>query len=136
MAILPMLKMTLANMFKKPATHLYPFEPGTSFPNTRGEVMNAVESCIFCGICQRRCPTGAITVDRAKGEWKIDRLRCIVCGNCADLCPKKCLTLDNKYPEPTAGTDKGSSVKAMQGTPPAPPAAKPAAAAPKPEEKK
>ncbi|MDD4004413.1 MAG: 4Fe-4S dicluster domain-containing protein [Elusimicrobiaceae bacterium] len=128
MAMFSMLKITLANLFRKPATNLYPFVPGTSYPNTRGEVENAVENCIFCGICQRRCPSGAITVDRAKGEWKIDRLRCIVCGNCADLCPKKCLTLASKYPEPTAGTDKQSGVKVLRGTPPAPPAAKPAPA--------
>ncbi len=50
MAMLSMLKMTLANLFKKPATNLYPFTPGTSFPNTRREVIKAVENCILCGI--------------------------------------------------------------------------------------
>ncbi|MFA6583977.1 MAG: 4Fe-4S binding protein [Elusimicrobiaceae bacterium] len=120
-----MLKTTIANLFRKPATVLYPFVPGKVYANTRGEVMNDTDSCIFCGICQRRCPANAITVNRAAKEWKIERLRCIVCGNCADVCPKKCLSFDNQYPKPLAGYEKGENVKTLHGKPdePKPPAA-------------
>ena len=50
-------------------------------------------ACVFCGMCGRNCPVGAITVDRASKSWTIDRDTCIQCGVCIDNCPKKCLEM-------------------------------------------
>ena len=50
-----------------------------------------MSTCVLCGLCVRRCPTGAIEVDRAKGTWSINRQSCVVCGNCLDVCHKHSL---------------------------------------------
>jgi len=68
------------------------------FKNTRGKVDIEIIKCIFCGICQKKCPTSAINVFKVEKKWEIDRLRCISCGLCVESCPKKCLSLNNQYP--------------------------------------
>ena len=50
-------------------------------------------NCVFCGLCARTCPMGALTVDRAEKKWEVDRDTCVSCGACVDKCPKKCLSL-------------------------------------------
>ena len=52
------------------------------------------EKCICCGMCARRCPAGALAVDRKGGTWSIDPYACVVCGECIESCPKHCLTMD------------------------------------------
>jgi formate hydrogenlyase subunit 6/NADH:ubiquinone oxidoreductase subunit I len=93
----------LRNLFSKPATRLYPFVKRTPYKNTRGSVGIDINSCIYCGICQKKCPTDAIVVAKADRLWQIDRMRCIACSACVDACPKKCLTMDGAYaPSATA----------------------------------
>jgi ech hydrogenase subunit F len=82
---------------RKPATRLYPIEKRETYPATRGHISIDINACTFCTLCQKRCPTGAITVKRTEKIWEIDRLRCIVCSACVDACPKKCLTMENTY---------------------------------------
>lgn len=88
-----MLRSILGNLLKKPATVAYPAGPKPERPHARGHVAIRIDECIFCGICARKCPTGAITVDRAEKRWAIHRHECIVCGYCAESCPKKCLDM-------------------------------------------
>jgi ech hydrogenase subunit F len=90
-------KTVLKSLFKKPVTVQYPFGPRTYFKGTRGSIDIVIAQCIFCGICQRKCPTGAIKVDKAAKKWIINRLRCISCKGCVEVCPKKCLTQNNQY---------------------------------------
>ena len=43
-------------------------------------------SCIGCGICQKLCPAGAITVQDNLSH--IDESLCLSCGQCAVKCPR------------------------------------------------
>ncbi len=43
--------------------------------------------CIGCLICQKNCPTGAISGE-LKGMQEVDPEKCIDCGLCGKLCPK------------------------------------------------
>lgn len=93
-------KMTLGGLFKKPETLLYPVQTKTPPPGLKGHVVNDVDTCILCGICQKRCPCGAIVVDKAARTWSIDRFRCVQCGSCVRECPKHCLAMEPTYTPP------------------------------------
>ena len=44
------------------------------------------DKCIACGICQKLCPAGAITV--TDNLSYIDESVCLSCGQCAVKCPR------------------------------------------------
>lgn len=112
----------LKNLFSKPVTKNYPAEPIDYPERSRGHIENDFEQCILCGLCMRNCPTGAIVVEKAKGDWRINRFDCVQCGYCTIKCPKKCLHLLPGYQEPMG--EKTEEVQ-HRDVPPAPP--KPAA---------
>lgn len=93
-------KIAFRNLFSKPATKLYPNVPMEVKPGARGHIENEITSCIFCGICSRRCPTSCITVDRTAKVWEIERFGCLACGLCVEACPKKCLAMKEQYTSP------------------------------------
>jgi len=86
----------IKSLFKCPATTLFPLAPKTDCKLVRGQVANNIPECIFCGICQKKCPTGAIKVSREGKSWEIERSRCVLCTNCVEFCPKKCLSMNSK----------------------------------------
>ncbi len=90
-------KMTLGGLFKKPETIQYPAEHRFVPEGLKGHISVDMDHCILCGICMKRCPTGAIQVDRKGSKWAIDRFRCIQCGHCTRECPKHCLTMEPTY---------------------------------------
>ncbi len=90
----------LKNLFSRPATTKYPAKPKKYFERTRGHIRIDIDECIFCGMCERRCPVRIIKVDRGNKNWQIERLSCIQCGECVSVCPKKCLYMENKYAAP------------------------------------
>ena len=92
---------TLKNLFSKPATKLYPSVPQDYKERTRGHVVNDIDTCIFCGMCMRKCPTGAIKVDRNTRTWQIDRMNCVQCACCVKNCPKSCLSMGKEYTTPS-----------------------------------
>ncbi|EKD26901.1 MAG: hypothetical protein ACD_79C00972G0007 [uncultured bacterium] len=103
MKFFSMTKIVIKNLFSKPATVKFPFGPAPEpYAGTRGKINIDISACIFCGICQKKCPTQAINVVKADKKWSINRLRCITCNACVDVCPKKCLVMGNKYTTPGA----------------------------------
>lgn len=63
-----------------------------------------MSSCVLCGLCVRRCPTGALQVDRKAGTWTVNRGECLQCGNCVNGCPKKSLALVPAQGQPDVET--------------------------------
>ena len=62
-------------------------------PRDDGKPVSDPSKCVFCGICAKKCPMGAIGVDRATKTWKLDADKCVACGTCAESCPKKCIIM-------------------------------------------
>jgi len=100
--ILKMFKTITKALFRKTACTMYPVKPAKFYPNSRGHIEIEKEKCILCTICDKRCPTHAIKVDRERHTWVIDRYKCIYCNRCVEVCPKKCLHMVNSYSEPVA----------------------------------
>lgn len=95
-------KTVMKSLFNKPATLMYPVVEREWQERTRGAIGIDTDNCILCGICDKKCPVNAISVDRKSGKWSIERMQCIQCGYCVAECPKKCLTMEQKYTEPDA----------------------------------
>ena len=102
MAHLTIGKIIARSALSKFATRLYPFVKREPFAVTRGHIVNDIKLCIFCSLCQKKCPTGAIAVKKPEKTWEIERTKCIQCGACVDVCPKKCLSMDRQYSAPCA----------------------------------
>ena len=79
---------------------MYPVIPREWKERTRGRIEIDIDTCIFCGICSRKCPTDAIAVDKAEKTWTIERMGCIQCSCCVEACPKKCLINEAGYTSP------------------------------------
>jgi formate hydrogenlyase subunit 6/NADH:ubiquinone oxidoreductase subunit I len=88
-----MLPTVLSNLFARPATRDYPAVVRESFPQARGELVNDISRCIFCGLCARKCPSQCLTVakDKAEGVWTLEFFACVGCGVCVEVCPVHCL---------------------------------------------
>jgi 4Fe-4S ferredoxin len=62
-------------------------------------------SCVFCALCARICPTGALEVRTAGKAEKDDSYlnvavqattvseKCVHCGLCAEVCPQRCIEI-------------------------------------------
>lgn len=109
-------KIMLKSLFSKPSTAMYPIKKREPYAATRGSIENRIPECIFCGICSKKCPTGAITVSKDGKSWEIDRFKCITCGACVGACPKKCLDMKNNYTPPATAK---STDRFIQPQPPA-----------------
>ncbi len=99
MAFASFKKTVVTNLFSKPKTRKVEKE----YPaGTRGHVENDMDLCILCGLCSIKCPTHAITVDKAEKTWSIRPMSCIQCRCCVDNCPKKSLSMGLRFQEPGA----------------------------------
>ncbi|MDR0339774.1 MAG: 4Fe-4S binding protein [Desulfovibrio sp.] len=95
-----MTKTVLANLFKKYATRLHPFEQRVLPDGFRGRFKFAIDKCILCRMCAVRCPTQVITIDPEQGLWHREVMGCLYCGVCADVCPTGCINMTNVYRPP------------------------------------
>ena len=62
-------------------------------PRDDGKSVQDPAKCIYCTICARKCPAGALTVDRKEKTWVLDEDMCVGCGTCAEACPKKAIVI-------------------------------------------
>ena len=95
----------LRNFFSKRATRRYPLEVRKSFENNRGELVNEIDKCTFCGICVLKFPSRYIKVDKKTAAWRCAPFSCVYCGVCVDACKAKSLRLNNRYRPPTLHRD-------------------------------
>jgi 2-oxoacid:acceptor oxidoreductase delta subunit (pyruvate/2-ketoisovalerate family) len=59
------------------------------------------ESCVYCGMCAKHCPTGVVTAQKDEasqvktpvGMVTIDYTYCKGCGICANICPKDAIAM-------------------------------------------
>jgi len=100
--MLEMFKGIAARVFRKPYTRRHPFEVREPFPGARGSLDMDPDVCVYCGLCQKRCPTSAITVARKPNSWQFNPHRCVLCGHCVDVCPVKCIVMKPQYRPPSA----------------------------------
>jgi formate hydrogenlyase subunit 6/NADH:ubiquinone oxidoreductase subunit I len=92
-----------ADSFVKPASEA---AAGAAAPAAPADgTLKCGDTCIYCGICAKKCPQDALTVSRAKknaqtgeqeGEnlWSVNAESCILCGICIEACPKKSLVIE------------------------------------------
>lgn len=115
MSVLSIAKTLFKSLFHGPYTVEYPLKEKELYERTRGKIDIDIASCIFCSICEKRCPTSAIKVDKGAKAWSIERLQCIQCNYCVDVCPKKCLTMDGHYTSPAFHPVRDQHIK--EGSP-------------------
>ena len=65
---------------------------GVCHKKTVKGLLTVSDACVYCTLCARKCPEGAITVDRANKTWAVDHDKCTKCGTCIGTCPKKALS--------------------------------------------
>ena len=63
----------------------------TVFARDDGKPVYDASKCVYCTLCAKKCPAGAITVDRAAKTWTLDEDKCVACGTCAEVCPKNAI---------------------------------------------
>lgn len=56
------------------------------------------DECNVCPLCKGICPTGALSIDRAKSEKTLnyEALDCSSCGLCVEFCKKKAISFRQK----------------------------------------
>ena len=98
-----MFKMTsniMRNLVVKKSTRRYPYEVREPFDKVRGELVNDIDRCIFCGTCAVKCPSQCLEVDKQAYKWIYDPFACVYCGVCVDICPAKSLYQKTQYRKP------------------------------------
>jgi ech hydrogenase subunit F len=88
------------NLFAPKATRRYPRDVRPPFEGARGELVNRIEACTFCRICEVKCPSHCISVDKKNATWTYDPFSCVFCAVCVDACPAKCLSQKLNYLAP------------------------------------
>ncbi len=76
----------LGHIFRGRSTVKYPRERTDVPPDLRGKLYHDRGKCIYCGLCEKYCPSRAITVDMKKKVWTHDLGKCLFCAQCEETC--------------------------------------------------
>ncbi len=113
------LGITIRYMVNPVVTVQYPRQTVTIPPRFRGHIElvpdeeTGGDKCIVCGMCQRACPSGCISVTGEKPEgakrkvltaYTLDFTKCSLCGLCVESCKPGAITFSKDYN--LAGTRK------------------------------
>ena len=106
------MKITIKEFFKPVVTMQYPHETVEMAPRFRGHIEltknpeTGQTKCIVCGLCQRGCPSGCITLAGEKREgvkgkvltkYELDFTKCSLCGICVESCKPKAINFSKDY---------------------------------------
>jgi len=106
------LSITAREFFKPVVTEQYPWVVPTMTDRYRGhiELVGNEETgkpvCVACGMCQRACPSGCITLTGKKPEGKkkkvvtnyvLDFTTCSLCGSCIESCKFGAIQFSKDY---------------------------------------
>ncbi|MBU0730366.1 MAG: NADH-quinone oxidoreductase subunit I [Proteobacteria bacterium] len=106
------LGITIKAFFQPVVTLQYPYETIKMSARFRGhiELVGSEETgeplCIVCGMCQKACPSGCITVAGEKPEgskkkvlthYILDFTKCSLCGQCVESCKPGAITFSKDY---------------------------------------
>lgn len=140
---LPFIKEAISQLFSKTSCEMYPAVPKEAAPNYRGRIKYDASKCLGCGMCQRVCAGGAITMDKEEVEegtkitLSFNLGSCTFCGHCAGFCTTKAIELTGDYhmiaTKEEDLTVSGTRIKPRPVKKPAPAAAPKAEAASKAE---
>ena len=78
---------------EEPKTEEPKAAPAEVKPRDDGKPVQDPSKCIYCTLCAKKCPAGALTVDRAAKTWTLDEDVCVACGTCAGVCPKDAIVI-------------------------------------------
>ena len=76
-----------------PKTEAAPAASALIKPRDDGKPVQDPSKCIYCTLCAKKCPAGALTVDRQNKTWTLDEDSCVACGTCAGVCPKDAIVM-------------------------------------------
>ena len=102
---------TFKEFFKPTVTVSYPYETLTMCERYRGHIElieneDGKPNCVVCGLCQRACPSGCISLtgEKPEGEKKkvltkyiLDFTRCSLCGSCVESCNFNAIEYSKEY---------------------------------------
>ncbi|MEM2024967.1 MAG: 4Fe-4S binding protein [Desulfurococcaceae archaeon] len=114
-----LLKLSLANLFSKPATIQYPREKTSVEQDFRGVQYADLTKCTGCSLCAMECPAEAIKMTSIPAGYEVPRTnprklfplinygKCVFCYRCVKVCPVNAYIATNKYD--IGGTEKYQS---------------------------
>ena len=102
---------TFKEFFKPTVTVSYPYETLTMCDKYRGHIElidneEGKSNCVVCGLCERACPSGCISLAGVKpeGEKKkvltkyiLDFTKCSLCGSCIESCNFNAIEYSKEY---------------------------------------